>query len=101
VETAGSVREEPETEHDLHVEKACGSLRSHSTVVPGPRVGFPLRRGTNEDYSEPCMVPDTWIKISASSKRVCISTSLFSFRIYIKHLSFNLVFILILLYIET
>jgi hypothetical protein len=26
VETAGSVREEPEAEHQLHVEKACISL---------------------------------------------------------------------------
>jgi hypothetical protein len=49
VETAGSVREEPEAEHHLCVEKACGSLRSYSTEVLGPRVGFPLRRGTNED----------------------------------------------------
>jgi hypothetical protein len=49
VETAGSVREEPEAGHHLRVEKARGSLRSYSTVVLGPRVGFPLRRGTNED----------------------------------------------------
>jgi hypothetical protein len=49
VETAGSVREEPEAEHHMHVEKAHGSLRSYSTKVFGPRVGFPLRRGTNED----------------------------------------------------
>jgi hypothetical protein len=49
VETVGSVREEPEAEHHLHVEKARGSLRSYSTEVLGPRVGFPLRRGTNED----------------------------------------------------
>jgi hypothetical protein len=49
VETAGSVREEPEAEHHLHVEKARGSLRSYSTEVLGPCVGFPLRRGTNED----------------------------------------------------
>jgi hypothetical protein len=49
VETAGSVREEPEAEHHLHVEKACGSLQSYATEVLGPRVGFPLRRGTNED----------------------------------------------------
>jgi hypothetical protein len=49
VETAGSVREEPEAEHHLQVEKARGSLRSYSTEVLGPRVGFPLRRGTNED----------------------------------------------------
>jgi hypothetical protein len=49
VETTGSVQEELEAEHHLHVEKACGSLRSYSTEVLGPRVGFPLRRGTNED----------------------------------------------------
>jgi hypothetical protein len=49
VETTGSVREEPEAEHHLHVEKARGSLWSYSTVVLGPHVGFPLRRGTNED----------------------------------------------------
>jgi hypothetical protein len=49
VETAGSVREEPEEEHHLHVEKVRGSLRSYSTVVLGSRVGYPLRRGTNED----------------------------------------------------
>jgi hypothetical protein len=45
----GSVREEPEVEHHLRVEKACSSLRSYSTEVLGPRVGYPLRRGTNED----------------------------------------------------
>jgi hypothetical protein len=49
VETAESVREEPEEEHHLHVEKAHGSLRSYSTEVLGPRVGFPLRWGTNGD----------------------------------------------------
>jgi hypothetical protein len=49
VKMAGSVREEPEAEHHLHVEKACGSLWSYSTEVLGPRVGFPLCRGTNED----------------------------------------------------
>jgi hypothetical protein len=49
VETTGSVREEPEAEHQLHVEKARGSLQSYSTVVLGPRAGYPLRRGTNED----------------------------------------------------
>jgi hypothetical protein len=47
------------------------------------------------------VVPDTSIKIPASSTRVCISTLLFSFRIYIKNLSFNLVFILRLFRIET
>jgi hypothetical protein len=49
VETAGSVREEPEVEHHLRKEKARSSLRSYSTEVLGPCVGFPLRRGTNED----------------------------------------------------
>jgi hypothetical protein len=49
VETVGSVEEEPEVEHHLRVEKARGSLRSYSTKVLGPRVGFPLPRGTNED----------------------------------------------------
>ena len=49
VETTGSVREEPEAEHHLRVEKAHGSLWNYSTEVIGPRVGFPLRRGTNED----------------------------------------------------
>jgi hypothetical protein len=49
VETAGSVQEEPEAEHHLRMKKARGSLRSYSTEVLGPRVGFPLRRGTNED----------------------------------------------------
>jgi hypothetical protein len=48
VEMAGSVREEPEAEHHSRVEKAYDSLRSYSMVVLGPRVGFPLRRGTNE-----------------------------------------------------
>ena len=49
VETTGSVREEPKAENHLRVEKASDSLRSYLTVVLGPRVGFPLRRGTNED----------------------------------------------------
>jgi hypothetical protein len=49
VETAGSVREELEAEHHLCVKKAHDSLRSYSTQVLGPRVGFHLRRGTNED----------------------------------------------------
>jgi hypothetical protein len=49
VETAGSVREEPEAEHHLHVEKACGFLRSYSIMVLGPRMGYPLCRGTNKD----------------------------------------------------
>jgi hypothetical protein len=49
VETEGSVREEPEVEHHLRVEKARGSLRSYSIEVLGPRVGYHLCRGTNED----------------------------------------------------
>jgi hypothetical protein len=49
IETAGSVREEPEAEHHLSVEKARDSLQSYSTMVLGPRVGYPLHRGTNED----------------------------------------------------
>jgi hypothetical protein len=49
VETAGSVREEPKAEHYLLVEKATDSLRSYTTKMLGPRVGYPLRRGTNED----------------------------------------------------
>jgi hypothetical protein len=49
VETVGSVREETEVEHHLCVEKARGSLQSYSFVVLGPHVGYPLRRGTNED----------------------------------------------------
>jgi hypothetical protein len=49
VETVESVREEPEGEHHLRVEKARGSLWSYSIVVLSPRVGFPLCRGTNED----------------------------------------------------
>jgi hypothetical protein len=49
VEATGNVREEPEAEHHLHVGKACGSLWSYSTEVLGPRVGYPLRRGTNKD----------------------------------------------------
>jgi hypothetical protein len=77
VETAGSVREEPEAKHHLRVEKARGSLHSYSTEVLGPHVGFPLRRGTNEDLSGPCVVPDISVKIPASSTRVCISTLLF------------------------
>jgi hypothetical protein len=49
VETAGSVREEPEAEHHLRVEKARDSLWSYLTEVLGPSVGFPLRRGANKD----------------------------------------------------
>jgi hypothetical protein len=40
---------EPEAEHQLHVEKAHDSLWSYSIEVLGPRAGYPLRRGTNEN----------------------------------------------------
>jgi hypothetical protein len=49
VETVGSLREEPKAKHHLRVEKVCSSLWSYSTEVLGPRVGFTLRRGANED----------------------------------------------------
>jgi hypothetical protein len=49
LETTGSIREEVEAEHHLCVEKARDCLQSYSTVVLGPLVGYPLRRGTNED----------------------------------------------------
>jgi hypothetical protein len=45
----GGVREEPEAEHHLRVGKARDSLWSYSIQVLGPRVGYPLHRGTNED----------------------------------------------------
>jgi hypothetical protein len=49
LETTGSVQEDPEAEHHLRVENARGSLWSYSTVVLGPHVGYPLRRGTSKD----------------------------------------------------
>jgi hypothetical protein len=49
VETTGSIREEPEAEHHLRVEKARCSLWSYSTIVLGTHVGYPLCRGTNKD----------------------------------------------------
>jgi hypothetical protein len=49
VDTAGSVQEELDVEHHLRMEKARDSLQSYSTVVLGPRVGYPLCRGSNED----------------------------------------------------
>jgi hypothetical protein len=101
VETVGSIREEPKAEHHLRVEKAQGSLWSYSTEVLGTRVGYTLRRGTNEDSSEPFMVLDTSVNIPASSTRVCISTLLFTFCIYIKYLNFNLAFLVRLFRIET
>jgi hypothetical protein len=48
VEMVGSVREEPEAEHHLRVEKAHGSLWSYSTEVLGPHMDYCLRRGSNE-----------------------------------------------------
>jgi hypothetical protein len=49
VEMGGSVQEEPKAEDHLRVEKARRSLRSYLTKVLRPRVGYPLRRGTNKD----------------------------------------------------
>jgi hypothetical protein len=46
---AGNVQEEPKADHHMRVEKAHDSLRSFSTEVLGTHVGYPLRRGTNED----------------------------------------------------
>jgi hypothetical protein len=42
VKTTGSVRDEPKVEHHLRVEKVHGSLQSYSSVVLGPRVGYPF-----------------------------------------------------------
>jgi hypothetical protein len=47
------------------------------------------------------VVLDTLVKIPASSTRVCISTLDFTFRIYIKYLSFNLSFLVRIFRIET
>jgi hypothetical protein len=58
----------------LCVEKAYDSLWSYSSVVLGPRMGYLLHRDTNEDWSGPCVILNTSIKILASSMRVCIST---------------------------
>jgi hypothetical protein len=53
VKTVGSVREELEAEpkvgHHLCMEKAHNSLWSYSSMVLGPRVGYLLCSGTNED----------------------------------------------------
>jgi hypothetical protein len=49
VEMTESVREEPKSKHHLRVEKAHGYLWSFSTEVLGPRAGYPLRMGSNED----------------------------------------------------
>jgi hypothetical protein len=40
VETSRSVREEPKVKHYLCVEKAHGSLRSYSTMMFGPHMGY-------------------------------------------------------------
>ena len=42
VETVGSVRDEPEAENHLRMEKARGSLWSYLSMVLGPRVGLPF-----------------------------------------------------------
>jgi hypothetical protein len=42
VETTGSVREEPEAEHHLRVEKARGSLQSYPTEGAWPSRGLPF-----------------------------------------------------------
>jgi hypothetical protein len=49
LKTLGSIREEPEAEQHLRVEKARDSLRSYSSMVLSPHVGYPLHRGTNKD----------------------------------------------------
>ena len=49
METMVSILEKSEVEHHLRVEKAHDSLRSYSSVVLGPHMGYPLRRGTNEE----------------------------------------------------
>jgi hypothetical protein len=48
VETTGSVREEPEAEHHLRVEKAHNSVLLLDRGA-WPSRGLLLRRGTNED----------------------------------------------------
>jgi hypothetical protein len=47
------------------------------------------------------VVPDISVKIPASYTRVCISTLLFTFRIYIKYLSFNFSSLVRIFRIET
>jgi hypothetical protein len=51
VETAGRVREEPEAEHHLRVDRGEGPRLSMELLDHGawPSVGFHLRRGTNKD----------------------------------------------------
>jgi hypothetical protein len=41
VKMVGSIQEEPEAEHHLRVKKARDSPRSYSSVVIGPRKGYP------------------------------------------------------------
>jgi hypothetical protein len=59
-------------------------------LVLGPHVGFPLCRGTNDDWSEPCAVLDTSKKYRRVHESLQYLPLLFSFRIYIKYLCFNL-----------
>jgi hypothetical protein len=96
VETAGSVREGPEAEHQLRVEKARNSLRSYSTEVLGLAWAFHCVGAPTRISRGLAWFPDTLVKIPVSSTRVCISTLPLSFHVYFKHLSFNLVFIFIL-----
>jgi hypothetical protein len=49
VSAAGSIREGLDVKHHLRVEKVRGSLRSYSSMVLSPCMGYPLYRGTNED----------------------------------------------------
>jgi hypothetical protein len=90
VEAVGSVREELEAEHHLRTEKAHDSLRSYSTEVLGPRVGYPF-----------VGAPSRISRDLASSTRVCFLDLHFTFHIYIKYLSFNLSFLVRLFGIET
>jgi hypothetical protein len=49
VKTTENVREKPEVEHHLRMEKARSSLCIYMSKVFGPRVDFPLHRDTNEN----------------------------------------------------
>jgi hypothetical protein len=66
-----------------------------------PSCGLPFSLGHQLGLVGTLVVPDTSVKILASLTRVYISTLLFTFRIYIKYLSFNLAFLVGLFRIET
>jgi hypothetical protein len=93
VETAGCVQEEPEAEHHLHVEKALGSLRSYSIEALGPRVGFPLRWGHQRGLVGTLRGSGYLGKNTGFFHESLHLYLLFIFRINIKHLNFNLVFL--------